>query len=869
MKFASIKSHSLLGFAAVCILSTSFGCNQAERTPPPVFEVQGERKNLCPDVAKEASLEVFFKPGLGARTLSFQDLRSTLNSACMNCHRAPASSGGFSFIDSFKGEEGTLQGITAFRPGYFESAEKMLEALRNPDPTKRMPPSDIRNKNPDAYDRLATNLEMWIQNGKGEGTFVVEGPAPTSATLMKSGNLGNCIPTSKAIGYDYQKDRFFAKTEKLPLSIFDTDYFTNDALELAEHGTVAYNVEYPLWADNADKARFIHVPMKIDGMTFSRQPVVFDHTVNRFQIPENTRFYKTFYKKIKTQDKKERLKRIETRLIVVRTPWEKSLFGSYKWDDSELNATLVETPYRDGSPFKDTVFDIIVDEEKGTHRTYGIPGAHRCVDCHRGSETSNFTLGFTPLQIHRRPLGKGGREEPVTSSELSQAERLVDYGVLSNVPDASALPILEYSGTDTPKNIHELRAQGYFVGNCAHCHNPNGLAFSAENGIHLNLTAGHIFNFNVKEKSVQIPQRALVQRDGDLEQSHIWRKVADGPEAQGMTSQMPMHTPGSPDCKILRLVGKWIRSFESVSAADAWEPDCKAAKDVKWIDQDFTWPQSAQYVPRRNDWSDPLVGMPDKYRNLVLSEELQPILTKEFAVGYWAKKPTCEFPVSDLPESDRRPWMMKGSEPKRPFGEIYRTTPGSYFYRISCMKCHGEKADGNSSLARGILNWSGGSVRVANFMDGLFGNQGANNAVFQQGDRNLAPNYLIWMAMEGTRVTFPPELSSFLGRHGAQMLNQLRDKCINQISPSKPSSPQFVEHEIFRNLCFANNMDPANPTLAFDPTNNKPLNPQAVEEWADRAAFNAGWAVFQFLSEGAKSRLRPGNDQCELVFPKK
>ena len=101
------------------------------------------------------------------------------------------------------------------------------------------------------------------------------------------------------------------------------------------------------------------------------------------------------------------------------------------------------------------------------------------------------------------------------------------------------------------------------------------------------------------------------------------------------------------------------------------------------------------------------------------------------------------------------------------------------------------------------------------------------------------------------------------------MLNGIREKCINQISPEKPSSPVFYEHEIFNKVCFMNNLSPGDPNLAYDGNTNRPLYPEKVEQWADQAAWNAGWAIFEFLRTASSSgNWLPGNDQCEVVWPK-
>lgn len=866
----SLQKKVFWGLAAGWALVSLWGCG-GSREPSAEDRL---RAQFCTPISTAKTFEETPYVGGSDIIYSFQNIRASLNSACASCHMAPARIGGFTYIDAWRGAEVTLGGETKWINGFSETAEQMRDAIFHHDPKKQMPPEDRRQKNPEAFLAMGRDLDVWIKAGKPEGTFKL-GQAPElprgKPRPMKphaTSELGDCVPTAQAIGTDYRTDRFFETAKTLPKFLHETDMHALDPHLLARTGTITYNVEYPLWADNADKGRWVHVPMKMIDGELRRQSIEFDPATREFKIPENTRFYKSFYRAVKLANGKTKMRRMETRIIVARTPWENSLFGSYQWDETEQVATLVEAPYRDGTPWKDLIFDVNVDEAKPKMRPYAIPGRQRCIDCHRGSPTQNFILGFQPLQINKRPFGAAGRMDPAYAHDLDQVRRFISYGLISGLKSADELPVLENTGQLRASNVHELRANGYMVGNCYHCHNPNGLAFTKENGITLALGPGDIFQFSTHQRSTQMPTRKLVHQNGDLDGSHIWRKVVDGPAQQGMFSQMPMHTPGAPDCRVQTVIGKWIRSFESLAAADAWNPACKKENPFHWIDLDFTWLESDTYTPRRNDWASPADGMPPKYRNIELTSELREAISTEFAVGYWLKKPECGFPERDLPAEQRRPWMIKGAKPKRPFGEVYSTTPGSYFYRNTCMKCHGPRGDGDTSLAKGILNWSGGSVRVANLIDGMFGNKSENLKVFDLNGRNHGGQYLIWMAMEGTRVRFPPEVASFMGKHGGQMLNGLREKCLSQISTNKPSSPQFMDHEIFNRVCFMNNLEPGHPDLAFDESTNEALSPARVEEWLDRAAWNAGWAIFEYLREISQGVVRPAIDQCEIAHPK-
>jgi len=209
---------------------------------------------------------------------------------------------------------------------------------------------------------------------------------------------------------------------------------------------------------------------------------------------------------------------------------------------------------------------------------------------------------------------------------------------------------------------------------------------------------------------------------------------------------------------------------------------------------------------------------------------------------------------------------------KQPAGELYNVTPGAHFYNTTCAKCHGNIADGKSGLATNLLTLSGGSIRVANLKDGLFG--AGNSKLFDVEERrgrtkNLMGQYMIWMAMEGTRVTFPPEMEPYVGRHKAQMLNQLRERCKNFIATApQKATERMKDYLAFKDVCFFNNGKPTDRQLQYDPNTDQPLNPAALDAWANRAAINTGWAIYEYLkTEGAAGKWQPPKNECEKVYP--
>jgi mono/diheme cytochrome c family protein len=313
--------------------------------------------------------------------------------------------------------------------------------------------------------------------------------ASDRATMMKLDTMFATVKQAPAGGDGAPEDKL-----GLPLDLADTDLTSFDSDVLAREGVIAFQPAYPLWSDDSGKLRYVRVPLG--------KSITFDAANQRFNIPDNTRFYKTFLKEVTDTQGNERWRKIETRLIVARgdlvnadgsrTP--QALFGTYEWDESETHATLLIDTLRDGDPFTDHLFEYVTDEVKaaaiqakkpanltyeyeyaGIVRHYAVPGSTRCTQCHMGSSNGNFVIGFTPLQINRRPVGDGGVYESASADELTQLQRFIDLGVITGVKSASDIALLENSeGDRQPRNAQELKAQAYMLANCSHCHNPNG-----------------------------------------------------------------------------------------------------------------------------------------------------------------------------------------------------------------------------------------------------------------------------------------------------------------------------------------------------------------------------------------------------------
>jgi mono/diheme cytochrome c family protein len=466
----------------------------------------------------------------GANVVLVSDLFQQFKDVCGSCHgpTLDQGQGGFQItgVSGFNMPSGMTWATVL--PHITQSVCPNTEDKTNPnDP---MPPCGTptgktyasRSTTNDPVYLFAQAITEWIAAGQPPsftpGASSVSGGdagATSAFTLTPQDgnamtNIGNCVPGLGLMGLLGDSmaaldKKFAAATSQpggtaaqiigLPEHLSETDLVSLDSATLAQTGVIAYAPGYPLWSDNAGKLRYVRVPQG--------QSIHFNKTTQQFEIPPNTRFYKTFMKQIIDTDGSYRYRKIETRLIVSRPDEnnpdgtalaQTALYGTYRWRADESDADLIETPLNNGEPFSDTLLlyntneplaaDILKAQpaepnlallQAGAARDYAIPSSARCVQCHMGSPSQSFILGFTPLQINRRPTGWDGVIEEAGPDELTQLQRLIDAGFITGIDSPDDVLLLEQSqGSRTPRNYNELTAQGYMLGNCAHCHNPRG-----------------------------------------------------------------------------------------------------------------------------------------------------------------------------------------------------------------------------------------------------------------------------------------------------------------------------------------------------------------------------------------------------------
>ncbi len=226
-----------------------------------------------------------------------------------------------------------------------------------------------------------------------------------------------------------------------PARLSDTGCFDDLPTRRLADGILAYDVNVPLWSDDAAKERGLVLPQ--DGtLAWS--------DAGPLGLPDGTILIKSFVRDGHP---------LETRFLVrAGDAWRGA---TYRWNaqgtDAELMTTGATTDVH-GGPTKWT-----------------FPSRGECLTCHTAhtdpgaAGDGSRALGLTAAQLHRAHdvFGLG-----VDVPQLASLQRL---GYLTGAPDDLAAAPRWPAPDDASAPLAD-RARAWLDANCAHCHRPGGLA---------------------------------------------------------------------------------------------------------------------------------------------------------------------------------------------------------------------------------------------------------------------------------------------------------------------------------------------------------------------------------------------------------
>ncbi|HWW38659.1 c-type cytochrome [Pedobacter sp.] len=198
-----------------------------------------------------------------------------------------------------------------------------------------------------------------------------------------------------------------------------------------------------LFTDYAEKQRLIKLPKgKRMRATGNALP----------EFPEGTVIAKTFYYS-RAEGKKRRL--IETRLLILQNGlWNAA---TYQWDMAKGDAILLEQGGH---------VPVNIQSKDGIVRkiNYQIPSQKDCTSCHR-SDNQLIPIGPKISNLNIEVLRNGKRQNQLVYLHEKGLLDYKDRNHFGTIPD--------YHDASLPT---EQRARAYMAMNCAHCHQPTGMA---------------------------------------------------------------------------------------------------------------------------------------------------------------------------------------------------------------------------------------------------------------------------------------------------------------------------------------------------------------------------------------------------------
>lgn len=215
-------------------------------------------------------------------------------------------------------------------------------------------------------------------------------------------------------------------------------------------GVVPYDLNTPLFSDYAIKVRGVWVP---PGAHASY------NDASALDFPIGTILTKSFGFADDMRKSSPVIAWVETRLVISTASGYQAY--TYIWDADGKDATLSYS-----GEVRSTSW--INADGGNVTMNYLVPSFVQCKQCH------NLDGVVTPIGPKARQLNKDYDYPDGSENELAHWSRI---GILEGAPDASVAPKLPVWNDPSTGTLAE-RARAYLEGNCAHCHNAEGTAFT-------------------------------------------------------------------------------------------------------------------------------------------------------------------------------------------------------------------------------------------------------------------------------------------------------------------------------------------------------------------------------------------------------
>jgi uncharacterized repeat protein (TIGR03806 family) len=232
--------------------------------------------------------------------------------------------------------------------------------------------------------------------------------------------------------------------------------FTDPGATRPNARVTPYSLQTPLFSDYAEKHRYAFIPPgKSAAWRDQGAP----------DLPVGTVLVKTFAYRADPGAPGDGERFLETRLLIHKPSGWVAL--PYVWNAERTEAVLKRAGTR---------IDVAFQDPRGKPRRldYLVPNVNQCKECHA------LAGKLEPIGVKGRNLNS---EFDYAAGPENQLAHWARTGLLTGAPTPSAAP--RTARWDDPSEPLAARARAYIDANCAHCHNPQGMA--SNSGLYLQL----------------------------------------------------------------------------------------------------------------------------------------------------------------------------------------------------------------------------------------------------------------------------------------------------------------------------------------------------------------------------------------------
>ncbi|WP_419211071.1 PKD domain-containing protein [Maribacter sp. X9] len=326
----------------------------------------------------------------------------------------------------------------------------------------------------------------------------------------------------------------------------------NDFSDIAElsvnEGFIPYEMIESFWSDGAIKTRWMAIPN--NGAHDTPAEKIQWSENGDWQFPIGSVLVKQFDFPI-DENNPPNTRKIETRFSIKGTDG-KFYFLTYKWNDAETDATLV-----DMATGATASFNVV---RAGVQETVDwlYPSNAQCINCH------NPALGGT-LGPRTRNLNSDFDYEDKGGTIGNQLVTLSSLGILSeDITDNDTPGYLTHKAIDDLNASLDERARSYLDNNCAYCHQPaTGNRGDFDLRLFNTLSQTGLYNAGINQSIPAMAPDQQIVYPGDASKSQLYHRANS--IAEGI--KMPPLAKGIVDTEGVQLIEEWINQLQPPAPA--------------------------------------------------------------------------------------------------------------------------------------------------------------------------------------------------------------------------------------------------------------------------------------------------------------